>query len=70
MRAERLVRLTSWTPSAKRAAGGTYATIKRARARERTVTRSQDIEPIWLKYFEAERELHWILPPSSESGDS
>jgi hypothetical protein len=30
----------------------------------------EDVEPIWLKYFEAEHELHWILPPSSESGDS
>jgi hypothetical protein len=30
----------------------------------------EDIESIWLKYFEAEHELHWILPPSSESGDS
>jgi hypothetical protein len=30
----------------------------------------EDIEPIWLRYFEAGHELHWILPPASESADS
>ena len=26
----------------------------------------EDIEDIWLRYFEAEHHLHWIIPPSSE----
>lgn len=26
----------------------------------------EDIEEIWLRYFEAEHHLHWIIPPSSE----
>jgi len=26
----------------------------------------EDIEDIWLRYFEAEHHLHWILPPAVE----
>jgi hypothetical protein len=26
----------------------------------------EGIEDIWLRYFEAEHHLHWILPPATE----
>jgi hypothetical protein len=26
----------------------------------------EDIEDIWVRYFEAEHRLHWILPPATE----
>jgi hypothetical protein len=29
----------------------------------------EDIEDIWVRYFEAEHHLHWTLPPSTEPED-
>jgi hypothetical protein len=26
----------------------------------------EDIEDIWVRYFEAEHHLHWIIPPATE----
>jgi hypothetical protein len=26
----------------------------------------EDIEPIWVRYFEAEHHLHWIIAPATE----
>ena len=30
----------------------------------------EDIEDIWVRYFEAEHHLHWIIPPATEPEDS
>ena len=30
----------------------------------------EDIEDIWLRYFEAEHHLHWIIPPATEPEES
>jgi hypothetical protein len=30
----------------------------------------EDIEEIWVRYFEAEHQLHWILPPATEPAES
>ena len=30
----------------------------------------EDVEDIWVRYFEAEHHLHWILPPATEPGGS
>ena len=29
----------------------------------------EDIEDIWVRYFEAEHHLHWIIPPATEPED-
>jgi predicted metalloprotease len=26
----------------------------------------EDVEDIWVRYFEAEHHLHWIVPPATE----
>jgi len=26
----------------------------------------EEVEDIWLRYFEAEHELHWMIPPAAE----
>lgn len=26
----------------------------------------EEVRPMWDRYFEAEHELHWIIPPASE----
>ncbi len=30
----------------------------------------EDVEDIWLRYFEAEHRLHWILPLATEPEES
>lgn len=30
----------------------------------------EDVEDIWVRYFEAEHHLHWILPPATEPEES
>ena len=30
----------------------------------------EDVEHIWVRYFEAEHRLHWILPPATEPDGS
>ena len=30
----------------------------------------EDIEDIWVRYFEAEHHLHWIIPPATEPEES
>ena len=30
----------------------------------------EDTEDIWIRYFEAEHHLHWILPPATEPGET
>ena len=30
----------------------------------------EDIEDIWVRYFEAEHHLHWIVPPATETEES
>jgi hypothetical protein len=30
----------------------------------------EDIESIWVRYFEAEHHLHWIIPPATEPQES
>ena len=28
----------------------------------------EEVRPMWDRYFEAEHELHWLLPPATEPG--
>ena len=30
----------------------------------------EDIEDIWVRYFEAEHHLHWLIPPATEPEES
>ena len=30
----------------------------------------ENVEDIWVRYFEAEHHLHWILPPATEPEES
>jgi hypothetical protein len=30
----------------------------------------EDVEDVWVRYFDAEHQLHWIIPPATEPDGS
>jgi hypothetical protein len=51
----------------KRAATQVADMQKWAREAYLSTKHVEDVEDIWVRYFEAEHHLHWILPPATES---
>jgi hypothetical protein len=43
---------------------------KWAREANLSTKHREDVEDIWVRYFEAEHRLHWILPPATEPDGS
>jgi hypothetical protein len=50
----------------QRAAVPVAAMQKWAREAYLATKHVENIEDIWVRYFEAEHHLHWILPPATE----
>ena len=46
------------------------AEMQKWRARHLATKHVEEVEDIWLRYFEAEHRLHWILPPATEPEES
>jgi hypothetical protein len=58
------------TDEVKRAAMQVAEMQKWAREAYLSTKHIEDIEGIWVRYFEAEHHLHWILPPATEPEES
>jgi hypothetical protein len=54
----------------QKAAESIAAMEKWAREAYLSTKHVEDIEPIWVRYFEAEHHLHWIIPPATEPEES